>query len=74
MRQTPKGILFRLLYSTHTGAYIRYTHKHMHGKQLGDGHGIFAGRFWQDMKRDKHKKVIMRKETKRIGSFFPPSV
>ena len=26
--------------------------------------------FWQDMKRGEHKKVIMRKETKRIGSFF----
>lgn len=32
--------------------------------------------FWQDMKRGEHRKVIMRKETKRIGRFFflPPSV
>lgn len=26
--------------------------------------------FWQDMKRGEHRKVIMRKETKRIGRFF----
>lgn len=53
-----------------------HIHKHINIGRMSmarDCPDIFAGSYWQDMKQDKHQKLIMRKETKRIGS-FPPSV